>query len=699
MIGATLCVALLAGAACSQGGPAAEPRASGSLSSSSGAGTVTIDADALSNRGAELSVASRKIPTDVAAELGDAVTPMGDGIAVELTGGELTGTARIDFELPADFNGEVMTPGIVWEDGNGGWELLTSAWTPGDEAVTAITDHFSWGFPVSIDWSKMAGGLTDWVGSLVTGRRGVDNPSCGDEAAARSAGIDVVSDSGDLVKWCVGVEDDRTIVKVTNNWQAGTQVQFPKGWNVVRYEGAGIQLQAIGDWLDSASRETDSTLSRLVSAGQTIVLEPTGQGTVTAGMSTVSWMVSIAVEAFALWLQVVGTVGRFTAEAIGGADLLLCFTTKYGDDADVIHNLTDPVQPDTLLQTITEASGFGLDCGEQVLRNAVADVDGLSGKVARAAVGVIAAAIGTVYGLVVAGFAGVRGLIDEIADIFDDSEVGGYGYDIMLIARTSPPPGTITASDDGAYSLAYEHPSLGPLTIVVEGAAVSATALRVTPTVTATLNSSGEVIFEWTAVDEYETFGFVGLFSDDTVSSPIDARNHVFFEWNPGRFNGISVLVPTATGFDDLGTFSNEPYGGYYYAYVVDVDADGSYEVDQQFQICEPTCADGVYYAHVWNWDGVTYSGSSEPPPPPPTTAGTCPVYPETTRLDDGIPVPCEVIAGLQRVLVELGYAVVPDGQFGPNTEAAIMSYQATNGLPVTGVVDQDTWLSILPPN
>ena len=39
--------------------------------------------------------------------------------------------------------------------------------------------------------------------------------------------------------------------------------------------------------------------------------------------------------------------------------------------------------------------------------------------------------------------------------------------------------------------------------------------------------------------------------------------------------------------------------------------------------------------------------------------------------------------------------AVVPDGDFGSETEASVKSYQKTFGLPQTGVVDEETWYSI----
>jgi peptidoglycan hydrolase-like protein with peptidoglycan-binding domain len=48
----------------------------------------------------------------------------------------------------------------------------------------------------------------------------------------------------------------------------------------------------------------------------------------------------------------------------------------------------------------------------------------------------------------------------------------------------------------------------------------------------------------------------------------------------------------------------------------------------------------------------------------------------------------------LQRVLkTGFGYAGAIDGVFGPVTEAVVRQYQTDQGLPVTGVMDERTWL------
>jgi peptidoglycan hydrolase-like protein with peptidoglycan-binding domain len=53
------------------------------------------------------------------------------------------------------------------------------------------------------------------------------------------------------------------------------------------------------------------------------------------------------------------------------------------------------------------------------------------------------------------------------------------------------------------------------------------------------------------------------------------------------------------------------------------------------------------------------------------------------------------VVAMLQGVLkTGFGYSGAIDGIFGPVTEAVVRQYQADSGLPVTGVMDEPTWMA-----
>jgi len=48
-----------------------------------------------------------------------------------------------------------------------------------------------------------------------------------------------------------------------------------------------------------------------------------------------------------------------------------------------------------------------------------------------------------------------------------------------------------------------------------------------------------------------------------------------------------------------------------------------------------------------------------------------------------------------QQALVKAGYPVDTDGLFGKGTESALKRFQADRGLPVTGIVDSETWKAL----
>lgn len=425
---------------------------SGSITASGGSAKVTAGVASLSDPAATLIVSETAVDEDAAALFGAAVSSMASGVDVSLSRGELIGPAFVAFTLAPDFDATRYVPAVVWQSDDGSWELLESSWTPGDSVVEVVTTHFSIAWPIKIDTSQIANGVVDWLKGLVTGRAGAENPTCGDENAARAERVQVTSDSGDLVKWCFGRDGGRDVVKITNNWRAGTQVTFPKSWSVVEYQGTGFQLQALGDWLDSRSRETSTTLSRLVGPGQTIVLDPgvlpTGSTTmVTAEASTVSWLWSIALTGVDMYLLTVGKLARLSGDTkaedlLDAAGFIKCFTDHYGQDIDVLA----PVRDSTTFDTITTATRFGLDCGKDILENAVKARGGILGKIGAAVIGVLAAALGIVYGLINALFSGIRQLIDEIGALFDGGEVGGYGYDIILYKGAAEVPPATTAA-------------------------------------------------------------------------------------------------------------------------------------------------------------------------------------------------------------------------------------------------------------
>lgn len=122
-------------------------------------------------------------------------------------------------------------------------------------------------------------------------------------------------------------------------------------------------------------------------------------------------------------------------------------------------------------------------------------------------------------------------------------------------------------------------------------------------------------------------------------SPATDTTGNTFVTYNPGRYDGVLVLVPARDGFEDIGweqeSTANDPsYWGrfaIYYAELVGPGADGQYTIRQSSNDCDPSCADGTTTYEDLRWNGTDYvvSQSSAPaadappsqvvPPAPPS--------------------------------------------------------------------------------
>jgi hypothetical protein len=92
-----------------------------------------------------------------------------------------------------------------------------------------------------------------------------------------------------------------------------------------------------------------------------------------------------------------------------------------------------------------------------------------------------------------------------------------------------------------------------------------------------------------------------------------DATGNSFITYNPGRYTGVLVLVPTATGFDDIG-WSDKSYGthydgkrAYYNAQLVGPGPDGNFVIRTSRNDCLPNCAQGKVTNRDLHWNGADY--------------------------------------------------------------------------------------------
>jgi len=165
-----------------------------------------------------------------------------------------------------------------------------------------------------------------------------------------------------------------------------------------------------------------------------------------------------------------------------------------------------------------------------------------------------------------------------------------------VVIPSEPPPnsgcdGTVTARHD------IEHPTLGPMRIF----------LLLNDNTTTDAGCVSAVTSSGTALPPIPVEVMAGRLA--FANPATDATRNTFITYNPGRFNGVLVLVPTDYGFADIGWGATHYQGryAYYYAELSGPGSDGRYTITQYTQNCTPSCAEDISTKQELTWNGSEY--------------------------------------------------------------------------------------------
>lgn len=92
-----------------------------------------------------------------------------------------------------------------------------------------------------------------------------------------------------------------------------------------------------------------------------------------------------------------------------------------------------------------------------------------------------------------------------------------------------------------------------------------------------------------------------------------DADGIVLLKYNPGRYDGVIALAPTASGFDDLHTLPADDYDKRFYNASPTMSEDGTYVIWHVVNDCEPACAAGPDTEQPFEWDGSDFVPTGPP--------------------------------------------------------------------------------------
>lgn len=108
----------------------------------------------------------------------------------------------------------------------------------------------------------------------------------------------------------------------------------------------------------------------------------------------------------------------------------------------------------------------------------------------------------------------------------------------------------------------------------------------------------------------------IGIYGPDQlafgapVTDPVTGNS--FVTYNPGRYDGVFVLIPSGDGFVapdvDSGGYQTDGRILYYSAKLVGTDTGEPTAILETRNDCEPTCAEGTQTSHLLTWDGYAYT-------------------------------------------------------------------------------------------
>lgn len=189
---------------------------------------------------------------------------------------ELSGTAElvggVTLTLPVSPVADSSSPDVAMlaflDEQAGAWVPVQAEYDKQAHRVTATVDHFSFWTVLRLDTTKVLKALKTFGASFFGVADLAGQPACPRESEGKKAGLTVKSDSGNLVKWCAGLDPKgRPLLRITANRQYAMEVDYPFGWAVRRVGDADLVTTQITDAVAKAVTSTPRGQSAVIVAG------------------------------------------------------------------------------------------------------------------------------------------------------------------------------------------------------------------------------------------------------------------------------------------------------------------------------------------------------------------------------------------------------------------------------------------------
>lgn len=519
-----------------------------------------------------------------------------DGWWVELTGDvSLSGPAELTF-TNVDAPEDSPPPLVAYRTHEGGDLTLAEDVTINGQTATVTTTHFSGWF--ARWWNDPLGEARALLDALYSGQAAGLHPRCEGEDEVRAAGYSITSDDGARVMWCLGLAaDGQPALKVVNARGYAVAAEHTPGMEVSSAGADGL-ISTLSSWLQAPPSLPENEVT-LLASGDEITYTITGDQKYTGVRvqpSPAAYLLTAAQYAVDTGLMISSWLGKGSIGPAAFEKALEIESCLAGFSDMATATVRTPGQAANYLN---DAIGTALGCLGPALERL-----GLN-----------------FWGVAVAGglswlISGIRTAANGLGAAADTALDPG-GYQIVITGPSSPADIAREFLDEqGAClgcsvsgTLEYSHSS-GTGTLVTFGPNPEGSPW---PDVAAVMVTSEGSVEWWGNGDGVGMYGYKPLGQD--------ASGNIFISYNPGRHDGIQVIVPhlgsanadvaaeVRAEFDAAGYSSYAPpYAqDYYHAEVVDVDDDGTWEIRNLALHCDPSCAGGYITSEDLWLDGDRY--------------------------------------------------------------------------------------------
>lgn len=188
-----------------------------------------------------------------------------------------------------------------------------------------------------------------------------------------------------------------------------------------------------------------------------------------------------------------------------------------------------------------------------------------------------------------------------LADTLSTVALGPGAYEISLFLKIGVASALERVCGTIDEKRTVKHPELGAVTI---GLSRNGQGLNGRGCV-ATVDRRGKTLLKQ----------IVAIYDDELrFAEPVtDATGNAFLTYNPGRYNGVITLVPSESGYEEIG-WQHDDLGyestthAYYSAELEGPGGDGRYVIKASANDCEPSCADGTITTTTLRWNGSRYT-------------------------------------------------------------------------------------------